>query len=775
MHSLQPHTLGEHHGDGDHGCHSRQRGVLLINLGTPDAPDAAAVRDYLKEFLSDPAVIRLPKGTGWLNGPLGRLIAHFRAADSAKMYSRIWSEAGSPLRTITEDQVRSLEAVLPRGWHVFYAMRYGRPGIAETLRHIESCGIDELIVLPMYPQYSEPTTGTALKIVCDYLKNNAHQFHVTMRTTWYDDHGYINAQAQLIEEYARTSGLTPDNSYLLFSTHGLPVSYVKRGDPYPQHIARTVALVGQRLGWPADRMSSAYQSRFGPFRWLEPYTDDMLVKLAEAGEKRVLVCPISFTVDCLETLEEIDIRYREILESHGSDLFLCPALNTYAPFISALKHLVLRGPRPMGVVGSEERCVAGPEKTRIAAGGVDNLVMVGVSRTGKLGEGQGPAIRFSSEDALRHIKKSQAEVPDLLRAARKETGLSDAWLWNTCHRFELYGYVGDTSNDEAMVATIRRHLFGNCEPEGLEVNVLRGVDAWRHLVRTAVGLNSGLPGERDILEQLQASYRLATRAGTVGTLTHRVIRDIETFDRTLRETTEWGTYDPDYCHAAISRVVQADSLDLPGSQIVVIGGSTTSAAVLRTLRERLDVPAQQLTLFYRGHKHGGQVKVLRKAIGNGRRVRVQSYEEPSVREAIAEADVVVFGVDCETPLLAAADLRGNRDFDERPLAVFDFNTFGSTTGLQGLPGVSLFDLGRLDAEVACFAAELCDTERFARILPVIEEAAAKHDWPAMAADGAGDGSKRSTSVASADRARVADGSNGRSRTRRPVEAGDAVA
>ena len=706
------------------------RAVLLVNLGTPDRADIPSVRRYLAEFLSDPEVIRLPTGLGWLNRPLGRLIAQFRASASAERYERIWSEEGSPLKTITRSQARALEEALPRGWRVFFAMRYGQPGIAETLDDIRKCGCNELVVVPMYPQFSGSTTGTALRVVYNYLEGKGRQLHVTTRSAWYDDHGYVNAQARLIEQYARSSHLTPDNTYLLFSGHGMPESYVRRGDPYPRHVVRTVALVGQRLGWPADRLSLAYQSHFGPGKWLRPYTDEALEELTRAGEKRVMVCPISFTADCLETLEEIDLCYRASLERAGVELYLCPALDTFGPFISALKHLVLRGPRPMTCSAARVRSF---EPTRAKPGtlngDIDSLVMIGLSTPGRLGTAGGPALACADAAALRRVKRSQCQVPALLRTVHETTDIREAWLLNTCRRFELYGWlpVAEGAVQYAdTVARIRRRLFEDHEPDDGAVNVLYGVAAWHHLLRTASGLNSSLPGERDVLEQLQGAHRLAERSGTAGPLTRCLLDDLLAFERDIRGCSEWGRYSPDYTYAALSRIAVRTRLDFAALKIVVVGGSTTSAAVLRTLIERFDVPGRQLTLLYRGHKHGGQVKMLRKAIGGGRRVRVQSYAEQSVTRAIADADVVVFGIDREEPVLDAGRLRACRDFVARPLTVFDFNMFGSTTGIGTLEGVALHDAKRLEAEVTAFADEMCAAGAFAQAVEAVERSVIEH-------------------------------------------------
>ncbi len=709
---------------------SRRRGVMLINLGTPDEPSVPAVRRYLNEFLRDPAVIHLPKGLGWLTGPLGRTIATLRAPASAEMYRRIWTEEGSPLKTIADAQATAVEAALPRGWRVFSAMRYGRPGIVETLREVEAADIRHLVVLPMYPQFSGPTTGTALQVVYDYLKRESPQFDVTVRTTWYDDHGYVNAQTELLEEYAGAHGLSPDDTYLLFSTHGLPTSYVKRGDPYPRHVARTAALVAHRMGWAPDRMSLAYQSRFGPVAWLKPYTDEVLRALVRGGEKRILICPISFTTDCLETLEEIDLRYRAMVEDAGGELFLSPALNASSRFISALKQLVLRGPRPMGCAVPKVRStqttrpdVASPR------GSLRGFLMVGASLDARLGSGRGPRLAGSTVEGLRGVKRSQCAVPGLLRTIQDDAGLKEAWLWNTCHRFELYGWLDDRDDLEARaeaVAAVRGWLFGQSEPEGLVVNTLLGAQAWHHLLRTSVGLNSGLPGERDVLDQLDAAHRLACRAGTAGTLTDQVADDARSFQRTLRNESSWSAYAPDYCFAALSRVIEDEGLDLARSRIVVVGGSTTSASVLRVLRDEFDVPDKQLSLYYRGHKHGGQVKLLRKAIGHGRRIRVQSYGEPRVLRGIQSADVVVFGVDRDDPILCAQQLQGARDWVDRPLTIFDFNLFGSTDGVAVLPGVTLFAADQLEDHVSAFADDLCRADGFASAVATVETAIENH-------------------------------------------------
>ena len=228
----------------------------------------------------------------------------------------------------------------------------------------------------------------------------------------------------------------------------------------------------------------------------------------------------------------------------------------------------------------------------------------------------------------------------------------------------------------------------------------------------AVGLNSGLPGERDVLEQLRASHRLASQAGTAGPFANGLIEDVLGLERRLRESTKWGEYHPEYAYAAMSRLISDLPFDLRDSRILVIGGSTTSASVLRTLTDRFQVPSRQLTLVYRGHKKGGQIKILRRAIGHGQRIRVQTYRDAAVERAISEADVVVFGLDQDTPILDAQRVAERGADHDRPLTIFDFNVFGSTEGLESLRNVNLFDAARLEREAAAYADELCRAPGF---------------------------------------------------------------
>ncbi len=694
---------------------ARQRAVILVNTGSPEHPDAESVRRYLAEFLSDPLVIQLPAGLGWLQSALGHTIARFRAAHSSKLYSTIWTDQGSPLVATMQRIASELESSLPKGWKVFSAMRYGQPSIMETMATIRELGIEEIVVVPMFPQFSCATSGSVIRETYRALREVGEHLSVTTRAAWYDDIGYINAQVGFLADYVQANGLTPENSYLLFSAHGLPVSYIKRGDPYRRHIQRTVELLTERLGWPTDRLSLSFQSRLGPSRWLEPDTEVRLAELADSGENQVVVCPISFTVDCLETLEEIGVRYREKFELKGGRLWLCPCLNTHESIISALKSLVLRGPQPITSWGSDfvPLMATEPKEEKATDGDLKSLVMIGASLPNRVGPGRGPRMHHTEAADLCCVKKSHEEVHAFLEQIRKEGNFTEAFVWNTCHRYEFYGWLKnpeDVADRECVIGRTWHQLFG-AHPDGLGVNVLFGADAWRHHMRTVAGLNSGLPGDRDVSEQLRTACRLAGHAGTAGPRSYNLVEQAMSSERELRQETAWGQYHPGYCLAAFHQIRRAAGLEPADCRYAVIGGSTTSRAVLEMLADEFGVSKRQMTIIYRGHK-GGQMKLLRSAIGNGRRVRVHAYSERAVIDNLADADVVFIGTDRNEPILKAEALRGVRDFDQHPLTVIDFNTLGSTRGLETIDGVTLWKADRLEHEVDAYADTICVQKGF---------------------------------------------------------------
>lgn len=320
---------------------ANQPGVLLVNLGTPEAPTAAALKPYLKQFLSDPRVVEIPRAVWWfiLNG----IILNTRPAKSAEKYRAVWTPQGSPLRVYTDGQARMLKGYLgnriKQPVAVEYAMRYGQPSIPTAIDRLRAAGCDRILVLPLYPQYSASTTATAFDEVfrhCMQLRNMPE-----LRTIrhFHDHRGYIAALAQNINNYWMTNG-RPD--VLVISFHGVPRFSLDRGDPYHCECHKTARLLAQEVGYADGRYKVTFQSRFGRAEWLQPYTSEVLTELGRAKTGRVdVVCP-GFVADCLETLEEIALEGRDTFKAAGGGEFhYIPALNFESPWINALTDMVL--------------------------------------------------------------------------------------------------------------------------------------------------------------------------------------------------------------------------------------------------------------------------------------------------------------------------------------------------------------------------------------------------------------------------------------------------
>lgn len=717
--------------------HLPSKGVLLINLGTPDDASPEAIRRYLAEFLADPEVIQLPRLMSWFNGPLAKMIAYFRCYKSSEAYQKVWTDRGSPLKFITEDQVGALAKRLPKGWQIFYAMRYGNPSIDSVLGAIERAELDELVVIPMYPHFSGPTTRTAINEF--YRCVSLHQITANIRVCndWHDDSGYIEAQSRLIFECAKKNGFDPANSILMFSTHSMPESYIRKGDPYQEQILKSVELISERLGWPTDRIRISYQSKLGPAKWITPSTQQVLSNLADEGERNVLVVPISFMADCIETLEEINIRYRSGFERDGRRMVLCPALNDYGPFVDALRNLALRGPHGVHATngkGESKRAVATlfeihePIPSREER--VKSLVMVGVSRAGRLPvPGDMTIVHVEDMEAFRSTKIAQADMPPILRELKRELGFREIFAWNTCCRTEFYGWFGEERKSESngeieeRLECLAKRAFGRRVKDGtIATNLLKGGDAWRHLLRTACGLNSQLPVETDVLDQMETSRRIAEHSGTAGALTDALMDDVFAFHRRLVNERKFGERAEGYGAVALRLVACEYELEYSTvSNIAAVGGSTTSRSLLHALREKFGVDDRHLSLVYRGCNHGQRMKLLRKAVGKGRRVHVSEYTGKDAAKAMAGADLILFGLDRSEPVLTREQVEGWRDFGKRPVVMIDFNTMGSIEHSIGeIAGVTLVDAGEIERLVNRHADGLLHDDSFREMVSEVE-------------------------------------------------------
>lgn len=316
-------------------------GLLLCNLGTPDAPTPAALRRYLAEFLSDPRVVEIPRPIWWLI--LYGIILRVRPSRSAAKYATIWTPEGSPLKVWTERQAQRLQAWFDdqgQAVQVRYAMRYGQPSIASALDAFKAEGVDRVLVLPAYPQYSGATTGSVIDAVAQWSARVRYVPELRFVNHYHDHAGYIEALASGIEARWAAEG-RPDK--LVLSFHGMPERTLQLGDPYHCECLKTARLLAERLGLGRDEVQATFQSRFGRAKWLQPYTEPTLVALAQAGVRRVDVACPGFTSDCIETLEEIDQEAREAFMAAGGTQFrYLTCLNDRSEWIDALGQLALQ-------------------------------------------------------------------------------------------------------------------------------------------------------------------------------------------------------------------------------------------------------------------------------------------------------------------------------------------------------------------------------------------------------------------------------------------------
>ncbi len=313
-----------------------QIGVLLINLGTPDAPNPKAVRTYLAEFLSDRRVIEIP-AIAWQ--PILRgVILRTRPKKSAHAYSQVWTEHGSPLAAITRRKAAALQMRLGDACLVRHAMRYGRPAISTELHQMKAEGCERILLAPLYPQYCAATTATANDRAFEVLARMRWQPAIRTLPPYYDDPAYTGALKAKMERQMAALRFKPDR--LLLSFHGMPQRTLELGDPYHCHCQKTARLLAEQLSLPVD---VAFQSRFGRAKWLEPYTDATLAAYPTQGVKRIAVAAPGFSADCLETLEELGIRGKEtFLASGGEQFALLECLNDSLEGMDMITKLIRR-------------------------------------------------------------------------------------------------------------------------------------------------------------------------------------------------------------------------------------------------------------------------------------------------------------------------------------------------------------------------------------------------------------------------------------------------
>jgi ferrochelatase len=316
-------------------------GVLLVNLGTPDAPDESAVRRYLAEFLSDRRVVEIPQ-IFWQ--PILRgLVLRTRPRKSAHAYSQVWTEDGSPLAFHTAAQARALQTRLGDAAIVRYAMRYQKPAMAVELDKLLADGCERILIAPLYPQYSGATTASALDAVANWIKDRRRLPALRTLPPYFDDPLAITAMHKDLSAQIAALDFAPE--LLVLSFHGMPERTLRLGDPYHCHCQKTARLLGERfaVSHPELKLATSFQSRFGRAKWLEPATDDVIKVQGANGIRRMVVAAPGFSSDCLETIEELGIRGREDFEAAGGTHFAAlTCLNTGEPGMEMLEALIRR-------------------------------------------------------------------------------------------------------------------------------------------------------------------------------------------------------------------------------------------------------------------------------------------------------------------------------------------------------------------------------------------------------------------------------------------------
>ena len=325
----------------DHKGISPQSGVLLCNLGTPDAPTSSKLRPYLKQFLSDPRVVEIPKIIWWLI--LNLIILRIRPRRSAKLYETVWTDQGSPLLVYSVSQVKKLQEKLHKKFGfevpVELGMRYGNPSIQTAIEKLTNKNVRNITVLPLYPQYSGATTGSTFDAVADVFKKTRWVPELHFIGGYHQSENFIKAIVTSIETQLEKSGV-PDA--IVMSYHGTPERYLKNGDPYHCFCHQTTRLVSESLDFDNEKIMTTFQSRFGREPWLQPYTDETIEKLPEKNIKKIFVLCPGFSSDCLETIEEINEEAREIfMESGGEEFEYIRCLNDSDEHIDIIMDIVV--------------------------------------------------------------------------------------------------------------------------------------------------------------------------------------------------------------------------------------------------------------------------------------------------------------------------------------------------------------------------------------------------------------------------------------------------
>lgn len=581
----------------------------------------------------------------------------------------------------------AVERGLPKGWRVIAVVPDEaelRPAVETAIRH----GSDRLVAVSVRPQFDSAFARPALQALYRCLAALGADLHVETRPSWHDECQYVDALAGAVIAAAAARQVDVLEAEVTFCLRG---GAADAG--LIEAAGRTAELVMARIGRDDGApVSVCVVDAEGVLHWPQG--------LPRAG-RPILLCP-------LDPFEDPARLASQVLE-HGvarpADLHTCEPMGPGEGLVKSLIQIVRRGRQPAARPPARTLVRRPVDRKEL----FDGLFMVGTSVAGAIAVELGRDERHCTREQLLRVKRPHLETLELLRDVARRYPVAECWIWNTCSRFEVYGWLSpDITPDEAEAAMSRLAAEVG---HGTDVRpaVLRGRDAWAHVMRTALGINSGLVGDADVLDQFDASLRAARHAGTAHERCREASELVEGAVRAARGGTTWGTFMRRYCDTALSLMPDEVRGLLARGKVVIVGGSTTSASSLESLRERFGARLSNLTLYYRGHRVGPLMDRLVRAVGHERLVCIDSYHDPVVTRAVAEADVAILAADQREPFLQAAALA---DGDRSPVLI-DFNNFGSVAGTAG-GGQRLFDADCIEACIRELNHRTCASAEFDR-------------------------------------------------------------
>jgi glutamyl-tRNA reductase len=599
-----------------------------------------------------------------------------------------------------------VERTLPKGWAVLPASMDAH----EIARVVESAldhGSDRLVVMPLQPQFARASTGRLLDLLYRTLADLAPDLHVEVRTSWHDDVEYIAAIADLTRATIERDGIDDDACRVLL----LPRPPLGSDQMHFDQCVQTARLVAQRLEWPESRVGVLDASACPAADWRTEPTG--------AGDAdHVIVVPIG-----LVSRPDDDLCLGESFPQRGIVIHRCDPVEASERLAKVVGMIVRRGRHSVSPDRPARRGAGVPSHDEI----VGDLFGVGVSVPGAACSAGDTDCSCSNEDFLA-IKRPHLEALTLLRDAQAELHLPECWLFNTCHRFELYGWFPVGADAQARAGLLRSLARIVGRDLASSTRIRQGAEAWRHLVRTAAGLNSGLVGDADVIEQLESGLRAAQYAGTTGSRSQALIDRIIASVRALRADTSWGRYTHKYSEAALLHLPQDVQELFGGARITVMGGSTTAVSLLEVLRGRYAVPPERLTVIYRGNRSGPLMNRFLAAVGEDRLLRVETYHDPRTLHGVAGADVAFLAADHREPVFSGRQIvsaRAAASLSQPPLVVVDFNSFGSIRD-AALPGLRLFDATTIAGLISGFNDRTRSCPDFPAAIAQAEEWIARH-------------------------------------------------